>query len=85
LIISPVIPRQFTEDFIDENGLRFLAGIVKKVELLTDLYAQLANEKKCFYLDSSKIKPSEIDGIHLDKTAHQIYAEIINQKIKDIF
>ena len=85
LIIPPAKPWQFTEDFTDENGIRFLTGAVKKIEILTHLLAQLAKEKGCFYLDVSKAKPSELDGVHYDKIAHQFCAEMISKKIKDIF
>lgn len=85
LIIPPTIPLQFTEDFTDENGTRFLIGAVKKIEILSQLYEQLAKEKGCFYLDLSKVKPSEIDGVHYDKAAHRICAKMISRKVKDIF
>ncbi len=85
LIIPPAIPLQFVEKFTDENGIQFLKGAVEKIERLVDLYCQLAKEKNCFYLNLSKIRPSEIDGIHYDKVSHQICAKMINKKIKDIF
>lgn len=84
LIIPPPLPLQVTEDFIDETGTHFLAGTIKKIEILIQLYEQLAREKDCFYLDL-KIKPSEIDGIHYDKAAHLTCAKMICGKVKEIF
>ncbi|OGT43163.1 MAG: hypothetical protein A3F13_08830 [Gammaproteobacteria bacterium RIFCSPHIGHO2_12_FULL_40_19] len=86
LITTPAIPMPFVENYLDENGVAFLRGVVKKVECLIDLYAQLAKEKNCFYLDISKeVKPSEIDGVHYDSAAHKQCAAIISKKIKSIF
>lgn len=85
LITSPPIPRGFTEELIDENGIRFLDGAVKKIKELIKLYESIANEKNCFYIDLSEIVPSEIDGIHYDKSAHQACAKIISKKVKTIF
>jgi lysophospholipase L1-like esterase len=85
LIIPPAIPLPFVENFIDENGIYFLKGAVKKNEELNFLYLQLAEENGCFYLDLSEIRPSEIDGIHYDKTAHKKCAEMMSKKIQNIF
>lgn len=85
LIISSVIPLKFTENFVDEKGICFLSGAIKKAEMLAILYSELASEKGCFYLDVTKISPSEIDGMHYDKAGHQLCAEMISRKIKSIF
>lgn len=86
LIIPPAIPFPFIENYIDENGVHFLEGAVKKTEKLIDLYSCLAKEKGCFFVDLSKaVKPSEIDGVHYDKAAHKKYAEMIEKVIRSIF
>ena len=85
LITTTGIPLLFTEKYVDENGVAFLAGAVKKAEALVGLYAQLAKEKRCYYLDLSKeVVPSEIDGVHFDQAAHRRCAELLRDKIKEI-
>ncbi len=84
LVTSPVIPLQIVESFVDENGTPFMLDAVNKSKAVSKLYAQLAKEKKCDYLDLSIVKPSEIDGVHYDKMAHQQCAQLINKKIKEI-
>ena len=85
LITTPAIPLPFIENYIDENGIQFLKGAVSKIESLVNLYADLAAKKGCYYLNLSNIKPSEIDGVHYDKDAHHKCAEMISNKIIEIF
>lgn len=82
LIIPPSIPLHFTEKFVDENGVLFLQGSVKKTEDLVGLYNLLAKEKNCYYLDISTVKPSDIDGVHYDKAGHKKCAELIRKKVE---
>ncbi len=84
LITTSAISLPFTEDFTDENGVKFLAGSIKKEEALITLFADLAKEKNCEYLDLSSIKPSAIDGVHYDKNGHRQCAEILTEKIRAI-
>ena len=85
LITTPVIPLLFTEKYVDENGIPFLTGAVKKAERLIGLYSKLAKEKGCDYLNLSKeVIPSEIDGVHYDKAAHRRCAEMLRDKINEI-
>lgn len=68
LITTPVIPMEFTEKYVDENGVEFLKGAVGKSRQLIGLFEQLANEKSCYYLDLSQdVFPSEIDGVHYNE------------------
>lgn len=45
------MPLPFVEEYVDENGVTFLKGSVKKSERLIELYAELAKEKDCHCLD----------------------------------
>ena len=85
LITTPVIPLPSVENYLDENGVAFMKGSVKKAQELTQAFSDLAKEKLCEFLDLSKdVLPSEIDGVHYDKKAHQKCAELIFKKIKTI-
>jgi len=86
LIIPPVLPFPFVENFVDEQGVLFLKGVVNKAHALIDFYAQAAKEKNCFYLNlSNEVQPSKIDGVHLDKIGHLNCARLISKKVMDIF
>lgn len=86
LITTCAIPFPFIEEFEDENGEKFMRGAVKKSLELVGLYAQLASEKNCYFLDlSKKVIPSTIDGVHYDEGAHKKCAELICEKITEIF
>ena len=86
LILSPSILLPIAETFKDEKNINVFAGAVKKSEQLVHLYAALAENKNCDFLDiSHDIIPSEIDGGHLDVKAHEKLALIIAEKINNIF
>jgi|SRR5579885_1411837 lysophospholipase L1-like esterase len=86
LIMTQAIPYPFVEEYTDENGIRFLEGIVAKARELIPLYASLAEEKQCHFIDVSQdVSPSKIDGVHYDLNAHRILAELLNTKIRAIF
>lgn len=86
LITTCAIPYPVIEEYQDQNGVKFMQGAVKKSHELIHLYAQLAKEKACHYLDLSQtVIPSKIDGVHYDEIAHKKCAEIISEKIKKIF
>ncbi len=86
LITTSAIPYPFVENVRDENGVLFLQGIVEKAKTLVPLYAQLADEKHCHFLDfSEEIFPSDADGVHFDLAAHRKVADKLYAKIKTIF
>lgn len=74
------------EHFRDEEERAVFAGAIEKAKRLVELYAELAQTKQCHFLDISQtVIPSEIDGGHFDKKAHQLMAEIMRIKIEEIF
>lgn len=81
LITTPAIPYPIIETFTDENGVLFLEGAVRKSEQLVALFAELAKEKGCDYLDLSGVRPSVIDGVHYDESGHAKVAELILNQI----
>ena len=86
LITTSVIPFPFVEEFQDENGEKFLRGVLEKSQKLLGLYAELAEEKGCHFLDLSEtVLPSRVDGVHYDEIAHKNCAELVCKKITEIF
>lgn len=86
LIVSQFIPLPISETLLDRNGKPYLENPIQKARALLPCYRALAQEKICAFLDiSENIIPSEIDGIHLDVTGHQKMAELLFDKVKNIF
>ena len=86
LILTPPIPLDIAENYIDENGISIFEGVIEKAKHLINLYEKTAKEKKCYFLDTSKvISPSSIDGLHFDEITHKKLAQIIYEKITEIF
>ncbi len=85
LITTVAIPFWFVEKYVDENGISFLKGVMDKANALISLYAQLAKDKNCHFIDLSKeVLPSKIDGVHYDLVAHKRMAEMLNARIQEI-
>lgn len=86
LLLSQIIPLPVSENYVDAAGNHAYKNLVANAKVLIPLYQTLAAEKKCYFLDlSHKIHPSSFDGVHLDENAHRIYADMLHQKVLDIF
>lgn len=85
LIMTPPTPLPVLETFKDENGIAFFQGAINKSANLVPLYAALAEERGCAFLDISKdIISSTVDGGHLDVEMHKKLAEMMCDKIHHI-
>lgn len=83
LIMPSPIPLPISEEGIDENGILFFKGAIKKAEQLVQCYEKLAQVKQCDFLNITEhVTPSEIDGCHFDKESHQKIAALLAAKIK---
>lgn len=85
LLLSQIIPHPIAETFKDDKGDFIFDNLILKAEALTTAYENLAKATGCYFLDVSKeIKPSPIDGVHLDEQAHQRCAELLEKYILKI-
>ncbi|MBD3344886.1 MAG: hydrolase [Chitinivibrionales bacterium] len=58
----------------------------EKSRHLTRFFKQVADSRRCHYLDAGEfIVSSPIDGIHLDATEHRTLAETVADTMKSIF
>ena len=86
LIISQLIPLPISEKFVDDEGILIFEGAIERSKLLVELYSDLAKKAECYFLNiSNDIRPSEIDGMHLDKNGHEKLAMLVKNKINSIF
>jgi lysophospholipase L1-like esterase len=69
---------------IDRRDSSFINAREKSIRL-TALYQEIALNNHIKFLDiTATIKPSPIDGVHLNKENHQKLAQLLIQKIKEI-
>jgi lysophospholipase L1-like esterase len=80
LIVSPAVVYKedgFGEDFKNAS---------KKSAEYAALLKELSRSKNCFHVETSEIKYSEIDGVHLEASAHaQLGKKLIVAVTKEIF
>lgn len=58
---------------------------IEKSKKLAEKYRALAQEEECEFLDAALfVTSSQIDGIHLDETQHQLLGRAVAQKIKSL-
>lgn len=68
----------------DEEAKKFEGAEVKS-RLLAKYYAQVTQEHRCVFLDTSEvITSSDIDGVHLEASEHHKLGLIVAVKVKDI-
>ena len=61
------------------------SGAEEKSKKLAGYYEQVASKYNCDFIDIAQIvKPSKIDGYHLDPEAHATIAEALARKIKGL-
>lgn len=61
-------------------------GAEKKSKKLAYFYEKVAKAYNCEFLDIARfIKPSKIDGYHLEPESHQIIADILSKKVLGMF
>ncbi len=71
-------------DSLDFN-LFYDDASIAKTHQLPKIYAELALQEHCQFLDAGPIvKVSNIDGIHIDRDSHKDLARAIERKIKEM-
>lgn len=86
LILSPPALQKITETFLDDRGLPIFEGATEKARILVELYAALAKQQDCYFLDISQtVSTSSIDGLHFDADGHRTLSHLICTKIKAIY
>jgi len=82
LLLSHLIPLKIAETLKDDMGCVLFENMVERATKLIPMVETLASEVGCHYYDiSNEIKPSFIDGIHLDEDGHRKSAKLIAEKI----
>jgi lysophospholipase L1-like esterase len=84
LVLSQPIPFIVKAD-INADTL-ITPEIIQKARDMVSLFSDLSKLKGCYYLDiASEVKPSKLDGVHLDEQGHLKTALLTSKKIKDIY
>ena len=80
ILLSPPLVDESVEG-VQEKYL----GAEAKSKQLGNLYKEVAAKYKAEFIDIAQyVKPSKVDGCHLDPEAHQKVAEVLLEKIKKI-
>ena len=78
ILLSPPYVDESVEGVKDNYS-----GAEEKSKKLATYYEQVAKKYNCEFIDIAKIvKPSKIDGSHLDPSAHKAIADALGEKIK---
>lgn len=86
LILSPPRLQKNAETFLDDSNLPIFEGATEKAKELVELYAELAKQQDCYFLDISQtVSTSSIDGLHFDVNGHRVLSQLIYTKIKAIY
>jgi len=57
-------------------------GAVEKLRELPRLFAEVADNKGCYFLDAAQfVKPGTVDGVHLDEHGHARLAQVITRAL----
>lgn len=81
LYISPLIPLKKGEEISYEDGDNVFKGIVEKSKKLSTIIKEKI-ENNFYFLDlGMKVRPSKIDGLHLDEDGHEKMATLVYKKI----
>lgn len=79
VIVPPVVDEE------TEFAAKLFKGGTSKGKELGQLYAAIADDEKCLFLDpSEEVKVDVNEGVHLGESAHQKLAELIFGKIKEL-
>ena len=85
LITSPpALSEPFSESYFEP----FFCGAVavKKVKELANWYELVAEQYGCYFLNATeKISAGSVDHLHLDAEGHKAMAELMRDKINEIF
>ncbi len=83
LIGYPELTSEHYGKMMDDSDL-FKGGIAKSKQLPL-YFSKVAKQYGCYYFDAAPhIYLSEIDGLHLDEEGHEIFAQLMAQKVKKI-
>lgn len=81
LIVTPPVVNEDV-DYCKANNK--YTGASKKSEELNDIYKDIAEKYNCYFLSNQGLETG-VDGVHLTKESHKKLAEMLEEKIKQIY
>ena len=81
LIITPPIVNE-EQEYCKANNKYF--GATQKSKELNDIYKDIAERYNCYFLSNQGLETG-IDGVHLTKESHKKLAEMLKDKINNIY
>lgn len=60
-------------------------GALEKLREFPRLFSEVADNKGCYFLDAAQfVKPSTVDGVHLDERGHARLAQVITRALIEV-
>ena len=81
LIVTPPVINEYTEYCKKDD--KYL-GATEKSKQLNLIYENLAKKYNCYFLSNDGLEAG-VDGVHLTEESHKKLAELLYNKIKDIY
>ena len=81
LLVTPPVINEFTDYCKKDN--KYL-GATEKSRQLNSIYEEIAKRNNCYFLSNDGLEVG-IDGVHLTEESHRNLAEVLCDKIKDIY
>lgn len=81
LLVTPPVINELTKYCSNNN--KYLGAMQKSKDLNT-IYGKLAKKYNCYFLGNDKLYTG-IDGVHLTEESHRLLAELLCDKIRDIY
>lgn len=81
IVVPPVVDEKANKK---NRADSLYEGATPKSKELNSIYQEIAQRYNCYFLDNSKLETG-IDGIHLTKESHRVLAELLTDKIKNIY
>lgn len=81
LLVAPPIVNEYTKYCMKND--KYL-GAMQKSMSLNAVYEKIAQKYNCYFMSNEKLETG-IDGVHMTEESHKILAELLKDKIKEIY
>lgn len=81
IIVPPLVNEELNAIHFDTNKYE---GATQKSKELNNIYKNIAERYNCYFLSNQELETG-IDGVHLTKESHKKLAEMLEDKINNIY
>lgn len=81
IVVPPLVNEELNATHFQTNKYE---GATQKSKKLNDIYKDIAERYNCYFLSNQGLETG-IDGVHLTKESHKKLAEMLKDKINNIY